>query len=126
MTEEPLFVVARRYAHSSGHAWVGTEHLLLALLDDGEAQGVLRALGADPAVARRAIEELLPPPESEDSDATTQHPLTPCLRSALEGAEAACMAQGAQRVGPQHLLRGLAAVPRGAAAQALAAAGFAG
>lgn len=37
-----------------GHTWIGTEHLLLGLLDAASPiSGILRAAGADPDEARR-------------------------------------------------------------------------
>ena len=55
---EAVLEEQRRHRHN----WVGTEHLLLGLLDPrSTVSGVLRAAGADLDEARRITEELLRP-----------------------------------------------------------------
>ena len=44
-----------REALRLGHAWVGTEHLLLALLEIEEGEGVLAGLGLDKETAEQAL-----------------------------------------------------------------------
>ena len=48
---------AARIAEERGHDWLGTEHMLLALLDDpdGIAGSAIRRLGFEPAL-REAVE----------------------------------------------------------------------
>jgi ATP-dependent Clp protease ATP-binding subunit ClpA len=48
---------AEHEAHNLGHTYLGTEHLLLAVLHDSDAAGlsVLRALGADSAAIEAAL-----------------------------------------------------------------------
>lgn len=61
----PQSISALRFANDEaeqfGHHYIGTEHLLLALLHDpdGAAMGVLRSLGVDAADARRAVESVV-------------------------------------------------------------------
>ena len=45
--------LAQEEANAAGHGYIGTEHLLLALLreEEGIAHGALRALGVDPGWA---------------------------------------------------------------------------
>jgi Clp amino terminal domain, pathogenicity island component len=54
--------LAQREARQLGHEAVGTEHLLLALVREGEGVGVeiLNSLGVSPADVRRETEALLP------------------------------------------------------------------
>jgi len=51
---------AARIAEARGHTWVGTEHVLLALLDDpaGIAGSGIRLLGFEPAL-REMVEGVL-------------------------------------------------------------------
>ena len=51
---------AARIAAARGHTWVGTEHVLLALLDDpaGIAGSAIRLLGFEPAL-REKVEGVL-------------------------------------------------------------------
>jgi len=51
---------AARIAAARGHDWVGTEHVLLALLDDpaGIAGSAIRLLGYEPAL-REKVEGVL-------------------------------------------------------------------
>ncbi len=46
-----------REALRLGHHYVGTEHVLLALLEHEDGQGVLSGLGLDKATAEREIAE---------------------------------------------------------------------
>lgn len=48
-----------REALRLGHNYVGTEHILLALLELGNGEGVLSSLGADKSRAEAAITEAL-------------------------------------------------------------------
>jgi ATP-dependent Clp protease ATP-binding subunit ClpC len=47
-------------AHALGHPWVGSEHILLALLSaGGRPVEVLQRLGAEPDAVRDAIDQIL-------------------------------------------------------------------
>lgn len=56
-------VGAQQEAAELGHPVIGTEHLLLAVLDRPDSTGgrVLQALGLDRTAARRAVAALVPP-----------------------------------------------------------------
>jgi hypothetical protein len=58
-------------ARSLGHRYIGTEHILLGLLREGENVGgaVLESLGVTLAVARREVVRLAPAGPSPDSEA---------------------------------------------------------
>lgn len=65
-------VVAQREASALNHGWIGTEHLLLALLADadGRAARVLRDLAVDVAWARGEVERIVGRGEPDlDADA---------------------------------------------------------
>lgn len=108
---------AERYARSRDA--LGTEHLLLAILDDtgGLAVRTLTALGAPPGTLRPA---LAPAPGAADVD--TSVPLTDDARRALDGAAAEARAAG-HEVATVHLLLGLLRNPASTAGQLLAAHG---
>jgi Clp amino terminal domain, pathogenicity island component len=110
---------AERYAR--GRDALGTEHLLLALLDDtgGLAVTTLTALGAPPGTLRPA---LAPATGTAPADADTSPLLTDDARRALDGASAEAQAAG-HEVAPVHLLLGLLRNPASRAGQLLAAHG---
>ena len=65
-------VAAQREASALDHGWIGTEHLLLALLADADGRGgrVLRDFGVDVAWARSEVERIVGRGEPElDADA---------------------------------------------------------
>jgi ATP-dependent Clp protease ATP-binding subunit ClpC len=61
---DQLMRTAAREAKSLGHRYIGTEHIVLAMLDLGEGIGfgVLRTLGVTPDAARAAITRRLAKP----------------------------------------------------------------
>jgi ATP-dependent Clp protease ATP-binding subunit ClpA len=52
-----VVAVARERSRELGHSWIGTEHLLLALLDPGSGAtaGLLREAGVDAAAVRSSL-----------------------------------------------------------------------
>ena len=66
---------AQEQARQLKHPYIGTEHLLLALLDPaaGAPAAVLRDAGVDATAVRQAIQQLVPPPRpaltDEDAEA---------------------------------------------------------
>jgi len=65
-------VAAQREASALDHGWIGTEHLLLALLADADGRGgrVLRDFGVDVAWARSEVERIVGRGEPDlDADA---------------------------------------------------------
>jgi ATP-dependent Clp protease ATP-binding subunit ClpA len=58
--------LAEEHAQVLGHSWIGTEHILLGLVAEGEGKAahVLRSLGLTEEILRSELEaELGPPPE---------------------------------------------------------------
>lgn len=91
--------LASREALQLGHNYIGTEHLLLALIREGEGVGAqtLVKLGADLNRARREVLQLLNPPRKKDAEkkdppftvAVDGHLLTPNqVRENLSGTPA--------------------------------------
>jgi hypothetical protein len=111
---------AKREAGRLGHDRVGTEHLLLGLLDDKQCLAVatLSGLGIAAETARRRVEETVgqgPRAPGVGFDLPMTKPATLVL--GLAGREA--MALDHDRAGSEHLLLGLAREGEGVAAQVL-------
>lgn len=70
--------LALREALQLGHNYIGTEHLLLALIREGEGVGAqtLVKLGADLNRARQEVLQLLNPPRKKTPRRRTPHPLS--------------------------------------------------
>jgi ATP-dependent Clp protease ATP-binding subunit ClpC len=110
------------------HNYIGTEHILLGILREGEglAARVLLDLGADLAAARQHVIAILGPVRSGRSPGTrpfVDAPRALATPAALKVAiEARRLARGA-RVGSQHYLLGLLAEEQSLAAKVLTALG---
>jgi ATP-dependent Clp protease ATP-binding subunit ClpA len=113
--------------HARGRDALGTEHLLLAILDDtgGLAVKTLIALGAPPGTLRPALTAATgtaPAPPAGGADVDTSALLTDDARRALDGATAEAHAAG-HEVATVHLLLGLLRNPASQAGKLLAAHG---
>jgi ATP-dependent Clp protease ATP-binding subunit ClpA len=111
---------AGRQARRLDHEYVGTEHLLLALIEDsggGTAVSVLRTLGVDPNQIHQEIEKFV----QVGPSITNAFPLTwtPRARKVIEYALAEAQHMGQQHVRTEHLLLGLLREQEGLAAQVL-------
>jgi hypothetical protein len=108
-------------ARRNGHNYVGTEHLLLGLLIEGEgiAAHVLQDLGVTLDSARSEIERLLtaghspeqtaaPRPRATQVVAAAELPLGPDLADLLRFASVLARAEGEAMVGLDHLQRATA------------------
>ncbi|HEX5116536.1 MAG TPA: Clp protease N-terminal domain-containing protein [Pseudonocardiaceae bacterium] len=114
---------AARYA--LGRDAVGTEHLLLAILDDtgGLAVTTLTALGAPPGTLRTALTTKTGAmPSADAAGVDTSALLTDDARRALDAAAAEAHGAG-HEVAAAHLLLGLLRNPASSAGQLLAAHG---
>ena len=107
--------LARDEARKLHHDFVGTEHVLLALLRSGNSSvdRALRQLGLGEAVVRAEIEKLISSGPASPSDTTL--PLTPRARNALACAMREADAMGREAAGCEHLFLGLLAEPDGVA-----------
>ena len=115
-------VLAQDLARQSGHTWIGTEHLLLALLDEPEGITTLSllALEVDPEAVRREIELIVPPTAGEVG---RQIPFTPRAKKVLELALREAMRLRQRNIDGGHILLGLIREGEGVAIQALVQAG---
>jgi ATP-dependent Clp protease ATP-binding subunit ClpA len=109
---------APKEAREHGHSYVGTEHLLLGILDEGAnvAVKVVESLGVDPSDLRAELVASLLPPSGATRD---KPPFTPLAKMALERAATESHSLGHKYIGCEHLLLGLLAVEEGLASQVL-------
>jgi hypothetical protein len=113
-----VVVLAQEWARSLRHGYIGTEHLLLGVLDepDGLAAKVLIELAGsaeavrDPLLAGLRPQASIPP---------TKIPFTQKGKEALGHANAEAKALGHDWVGTEHVLLGVQRIPDGTAAQVL-------
>lgn len=89
------------------HNFVGTEHLLLGLMESGSevVSAVLRKLGLDRQKLRLEIERLVP--VGVEAVTTAQIPYTPRARQALDLAAKEAHKLNQSSVKPEHILLGL-------------------
>ena len=136
---------ARKQSVSLGHEYVGTEHILLGLLDNGGvAPAAMENLGVDLNDVRRRVMELIKP-RPADSGVTAaaasggllgaiaetmglRHghdlPYTSRAKKTLELAMSEARSLDHSYVGTEHLLLGLMREERGVAAQVLTSFGL--
>jgi ATP-dependent Clp protease ATP-binding subunit ClpC len=119
-------IKAREEAHRRSHEYVGTEHLILGLLEEDDAlvMDVLENLGATPLGIQSAVEQVIQNGQPSGKARLPDLPYTPRARIVLDQAIAVAHEFGDGYVGTQHLLLGLIRERQGIAAQALAAAGL--
>jgi ATP-dependent Clp protease ATP-binding subunit ClpA len=119
-------IKAREEAHRRNHEYVGTEHLMLGLLEEDDAlvMDVLENLGARPLEIQSAVEQVIQNGQPNPRTRLPDLPYTPRARIVLDQAIAVAHEFGDGYVGTQHLLLGLIRERQGIAAQALTAAGL--
>jgi ATP-dependent Clp protease ATP-binding subunit ClpC len=115
---------SRKEAQRLGHEFVGTEHILLGLLAEGEgvAAAVLEKLKVDKEQLRSRIEAVV-----KRSDATSTHqdlPYTSGAKKVLELSMARARTLSHGYVGTEHLLLGLIAEGQAIASMLLEEAGI--
>jgi ATP-dependent Clp protease ATP-binding subunit ClpC len=100
-----VVVQAQTEARAFGHDHIGTEHILLALLADGEtgAAQALGALGVAPEQARTQVEEI----KGRGGLPQENIPFTPRARAVFHLAGDQAMMSGEGFIGPEHILLGL-------------------
>ncbi len=120
-----VLAMARHEALRLRHEYVGTEHLLLALVreGDGPAMTVLWNLKANPDEIRQSVDKILLAGRSTAAG-HLDLPYTSRAKKVLELAIAEANDLKHLAVGTEHLLFGLVREDHGIAAQALKAAGL--
>ena len=112
--------LARQEAQRFNHDYIGTEHILLGLIQEGSgvAADVLKNLDVDLKKIRQEVEKLV----SHGTTMVTmgQLPFTPRAKKVLELALEEASNLGHNYIGTEHLLLGLYHDPGSIAAQVLA------
>jgi ATP-dependent Clp protease ATP-binding subunit ClpC len=102
-----VIVYAKEEAKRFNHDYIGTEHLLLGLIREGEgvAAAVLQKLGLDLETIRLEVEKLVQAGPS--TQVAGDIPFTPRSKKALELSAEEARALGHNYIGTEHLLLGL-------------------
>ena len=101
-----VVVVAQDESRSLGHDYIGTEHILLGLIREGEgvAAQALASLGVSLEAARQQVEEIA----GRGSRQVPGHiPFTPRAKKVLELSLREAMHLGRNYIGTEHILLGL-------------------
>ncbi|MDD4954419.1 MAG: ATP-dependent Clp protease ATP-binding subunit [Candidatus Omnitrophica bacterium] len=114
-----VLVLAKEEARRFNHDYIGTEHILLGLIREGEgvACAVLQNLGIDLERLRIEIEKLISPGSS--ASVLGEIPFTPRAKKALELAAEEAHNLGHNYIGTEHILLGLIREGEGLASQVL-------
>jgi ATP-dependent Clp protease ATP-binding subunit ClpC len=111
-------VLAQEEARMLNHNYIGTEHILLGLIHEGEgvaAKG-LEALGISLEGVRAQVEEII----GQGQQAPSGHiPFTPRAKKVLELSLREALQLGHNYIGTEHILLGLIREGEGVAAQVL-------
>jgi ATP-dependent Clp protease ATP-binding subunit ClpA len=113
-----VIVLAQAEARLLNHNYIGTEHLLLGLLHEGQGVGALAltSLGVSLEAARAQVEEII----GQGQSAPTGHiPFTPRAKKVLELSLREAKQLGHNYIGTEHILLGLIHEGEGVAAQVL-------
>jgi len=111
-------VLAQEEARLLQHNYIGTEHLLLGLIHEGEgvAAKALESLGIGLEAVRQQVEEII----GRGQHASSGHiPFTPRAKKVLELALREAIQLGHNYIGTEHILLGLIREGDGVAAQVL-------
>ena len=114
-----VVVLAQDEARRFGHNYIGTEHLLLGLVAEGNeglAAHALESIGIGLEAVRQQVEEIIGPGKQAPSG---HIPLTPRAKRALELSLREALQLGHNYIGTEHILLGLLREGNGVAAQAL-------
>jgi ATP-dependent Clp protease ATP-binding subunit ClpC len=114
-----VIILAKEEARRFNHDYVGTEHLLLGLVREGEgvAAAVLQKMGISLENIRIEIEKLVQPGPS--TQVLGDIPFTPRAKKVLELSAEEARSLGHNYIGTEHLLLGLIKEGEGVASQVL-------
>ena len=120
-----VLVLAQDEARVLEHNFLGTEHVLLGLIKEGEGIGAkaLRELGTDYDQLRAKVTATIVP--GAPGTASGAPPFTPRAKKVLELALAEALELGHNYIGTEHVLLGLIREGEGVASQVLVAQGLA-
>ncbi len=114
-----VILLAKEEAKRFNHDYIGTEHLLLGLVREGEgvAAAVLASLGLSPDKIRFEVEKLVQPGPA--TVVSGDIPFTPKAKKVIELAMEEARDLGHNYIGTEHLLLGLIREGDGVASQVL-------
>lgn len=114
-----VLALAAEEARKLAHDYVGTEHILLGLVEEGSglAADVLEAFGVTPGAVRDEVERLVT--RGPAATAIRDLPLTPRAKRALEFADDEARLVSQRSIDAEHLLLGLVREQDGVAGQVL-------
>src|SRR5215813_11063543 len=113
-----VVVLAQEEARMLNHDYIGTEHILLGLVHEGEgvAARALESLGISLQAVRQQVEEII----GRGQQAPPGHiPFTPRAKKVVELARREATDLGHNYIGTEHILLGLVREGEGVAAQVL-------
>ncbi|WP_185046680.1 ATP-dependent Clp protease ATP-binding subunit [Actinoplanes octamycinicus] len=113
-----VVVLAQEEARMLNHNYIGTEHLLLGLIHEGEgvAAKALESLGISLQGVRQQVEEII----GQGQQSPSGHiPFTPRAKKVLELSLREALQLGHNYIGTEHILLGLIREGEGVAAQVL-------
>src|SRR6266576_3425993 len=113
-----VVVLAQEEARLLNHNYIGTEHILLGLISEGEgvAAKALESLGISLEAVRQQVEEII----GTGSSSPQGHiPFTPRAKKVLELSLREALQLGHNYIGTEHILLGLIREGEGVAAQVL-------
>ncbi|MEC3982204.1 ATP-dependent Clp protease ATP-binding subunit [Amycolatopsis sp. H20-H5] len=113
-----VVVLAQEEARMLNHNYIGTEHILLGLIHEGEgvAAKALESLGIALEGVRQQVEEII----GQGQQAPSGHiPFTPRAKKVLELSLREALQLGHNYIGTEHILLGLIREGEGVAAQVL-------
>lgn len=114
-----VILLAKEEAKRFNHDYIGTEHVLLGLIKEGEgvAAAVLASLGLESDAIRQEVEKLVQPGHGKIS--TGDIPFTPRAKKVIELSMDEARNLGHNYIGTEHLLLGLIREGEGVASQVL-------
>src|SRR2546425_702046 len=113
-----VVVLAQEEARMLNHNYIGTEHIMLGLIHEGEgvAAKALESLNISLEAVRQQVEEII----GQGQAAPTGHiPFTPRAKKVLELSLREALQLGHNYIGTEHILLGLIREGEGVAAQVL-------
>lgn len=114
-----VIILAKEEARRFNHDYIGTEHILLGLVREGEgvAAAVLQNMGVSLETIRLEVEKLVQPGPA--TQILGDIPFTPRAKKVLELAAEEARSLGHNYIGTEHILLGLIREGEGVASQVL-------
>ena len=113
-----VVVLAQEEARMLNHNYIGTEHLLLGLIHEGEgvAAKALDSMGITLSSAREQVQDIIGPGQQAPSG---HIPFTPRAKKVLEHSLREALQLGHNYIGTEHILLGIIRAGEGVASQVL-------